>query len=62
MDILSLPPERLVAPEPLTAAEVADLVAAAVWAPSVHNTQPWWFSASGARPPAAASILGISHG
>ena len=23
------------------------MVAAAVWAPSVHNTQPWWFSARG---------------
>jgi len=23
------------------------LVAAAVWAPSVHNTQPWWFGADG---------------
>src|SRR5215472_12868041 len=32
------------------AAEVAGyVVAAAVWAPSVHNTQPWWFSASGAE-------------
>jgi hypothetical protein len=25
----------------------ARVVAAAVWAPSVHNTQPWWFSARG---------------
>jgi len=25
----------------------ACLVAAAVWAPSVHNTQPWWFAADG---------------
>ena len=40
--------------EPPTAAELATtaelagyVVAAAVWAPSVHNTQPWWFSASG---------------
>jgi hypothetical protein len=23
------------------------VVAAAVWAPSVHNTQPWWFSTHG---------------
>ncbi len=33
---------------PLTAAEVtAYVVGAAVWAPSVHNTQPWWFAADG---------------
>jgi hypothetical protein len=32
----------------LTAVETAAcLVAAAVWAPSVHNTQPWWFTADG---------------
>ena len=32
---------------PLTAEEMAAyVVAAAVWAPSVHNTQPWWFSAA----------------
>ena len=35
--------------EPLTAAEVtAYVVGAAVWAPSVHNTQPWWFATEGA--------------
>ena len=35
-------------PEQATAEEVAAfVVAAAVWAPSVHNTQPWWFSARG---------------
>jgi hypothetical protein len=34
---------------PLTAAEVtAYVVGAAVWAPSVHNTQPWWFVPEGA--------------
>ena len=33
-------------PEPLTEDEVARyVVAAAVWAPSVHNTQPWRFTA-----------------
>lgn len=33
---------------PLTAAQVtAYVVGAAVWAPSVHNTQPWWFAAEG---------------
>src|SRR5690242_4974829 len=31
-----------------TAGEIANqVVAAAVWAPSVHNTQPWRFSAHG---------------
>jgi hypothetical protein len=35
---------------PWTAAEVgAYVVGAAVWAPSVHNTQPWWFAAEGAE-------------
>jgi hypothetical protein len=35
---------------PLTAAEIARcVVAAAVWAPSVHNTQPWRFIADGRR-------------
>ena len=35
-------------PEALTTDEVTRLaVAMAVWAPSVHNTQPWWFSADG---------------
>ena len=34
---------------PLTAAQVtAYVVGAAVWAPCVHNTQPWWFAAEGA--------------
>lgn len=35
-------PDRL----PVTAGGIAQQVLAmAVWAPSVHNTQPWWFSA-----------------
>jgi nitroreductase len=30
--------------EPMTAAEIARyVVAKAVWAPSIHNTQPWRF-------------------
>jgi hypothetical protein len=43
------PPDgRLAGPERATADEVAAfVVAAAVWAPSVHNTQPWWFRARG---------------
>src|SRR5262252_6814628 len=27
----------------------AYVVAAAIWAPSVHNTQPWWFATRGAE-------------
>jgi hypothetical protein len=35
-------------PGPATPEEIAAfVVAAAVWAPSVHNTQPWWFRARG---------------
>ena len=48
MDILPLPAGRLRGSAPLTAEEMAAyVVAAAVWPPSVHNTQPWWFSAAG---------------
>jgi len=47
MDISPLPAGRPIGPGPLTAAEVAAYVVAAVWAPSVHNTQPWWFSVAG---------------
>jgi hypothetical protein len=48
MDILSLPAEPSFGPGPLTMEEIAAyVVAAAVWAPSVHNTQPWWFRADG---------------
>jgi hypothetical protein len=45
------PPDRVRAsPAPLTAAQVARyVVAEAVWAPSVHNTQPWRFTAGGQR-------------
>jgi hypothetical protein len=37
-------------PDPSIAEETARyIVAEAIWAPSVHNTQPWWFSAEGQR-------------
>jgi hypothetical protein len=43
-DVLSQP----AGPADLAAGQTgARLVAAAVWAPSVHNTQPWWFSTDG---------------
>jgi hypothetical protein len=43
-----LPEGPLARLAPLTTAEVARyVVAAAVWAPSVHNTQPWRFTAGG---------------
>jgi hypothetical protein len=36
---------RLPGPPPVTEGEIAQqVVATAVWAPSVHNTQPWWFT------------------
>ena len=42
------PADRLAGPERTTSEEIAaQVVAAAVWAPSVHNTQPWWFGAHG---------------
>jgi len=48
MNVLPLPAERLARPELHDPEGMAGyLVGAAVWAPSVHNTQPWWFSAGG---------------
>src|ERR1022692_4606759 len=48
LDVLPPPAERLAGPEPPTAEEIAAyVVGAAVWAPSVHNTQPWSVNASG---------------
>ena len=48
MDAVPLPDREPAGAEPLTEDEVARYVAAtAVWAPSVHNTQPWRFTARG---------------
>jgi nitroreductase len=42
--------ERCTQQPSVTADEVAGyVVAAAIWAPSVHNTQPWWFALRGAE-------------
>jgi hypothetical protein len=50
VDTLVPPDPRRAERAPLAAAEVtAHVVGAAVWAPSVHNTQPWWFAADGAQ-------------
>ena len=49
-DAPSAPAEARACSDPLAAAEVIrSVVAEAVWAPSVHNTQPWCFTADGPR-------------
>jgi hypothetical protein len=48
MDAVPLSDGEPAGPQPLTEDEVARyVVTAAVWAPSVHNTQPWRFTARG---------------
>ena len=48
--VLAPPAPRSDEQGPLTAAQIsAYVVGAAVWAPSVHNTQPWYFGAEGAE-------------
>ena len=48
MRVLPPPAEWLAGPGPLAAHEVVSyVVTAAVWAPSVHNSQPWRFGACG---------------
>lgn len=42
--LLGTAPE-LAVPGPATADIARYVTGEAVWAPSVHNTQPWWFSA-----------------
>jgi hypothetical protein len=46
----SAPAEERADPDPPTTEEIIrSVVAEAVWAPSVHNTQPWCFTADGPR-------------
>jgi hypothetical protein len=48
MDGVPLPDGEPTSPEPVTAEEITRyVVAAAVWAPSVHNTRPWQFTVDG---------------
>ena len=45
MNIPPAPAATLTGPEQAAAGLAPPVVSEAVWAPSVHNTQPWWFSA-----------------
>ncbi len=48
MDVIQRSAGPLAGSERVAGEEVAsDVVAAAVWAPSLHNTQPWWFGLHG---------------
>jgi hypothetical protein len=48
--VLAPPVARYHEPGALTAEQIsAYVVGAAVWAPSVHNTQPWYFASEGAE-------------
>jgi hypothetical protein len=47
MDARPLPDKQPARLAPLTTDEIASYVVTAVWAPSVHNTQPWHFTADG---------------
>jgi len=49
MASLPMPAQGQPGCEPGFTETVASVVGAAIWAPSVHNTQPWWFRAARAE-------------
>jgi hypothetical protein len=50
MNIETVPVQRASTLPPPGRAEVARyVIGSAIWAPSVHNTQPWWFAIDGAE-------------
>lgn len=50
MSTRTVPAERASSSPPPARADVARYVTgSAIWAPSVHNTQPWWFAVDGAE-------------